>query len=82
MPKIIDIGRILAFLVTLVTTIPLFINYILGTSPKNQLIVHLHVWFGLLFFIFAIISMILQKRMSKNNTAAVPKFAKSCPHFL
>lgn len=65
MKKIINIGRIITFIATLLTTIPLFINYIIGDSPKNQLIVHLHVWFGLLFFIFAIISMVLQKKMNR-----------------
>lgn len=65
MKKIINIGRIITFIATLLTTIPLFINYILGISSKNQLIVHLHVWFGLLFLIFAIISMVMQKKMSR-----------------
>lgn len=65
MKKIINIGRIITFIATLLTTIPLFINYILGISPKNQLIVHLHVWFGLLFLIFAIISMVMQKKKSR-----------------
>lgn len=67
MKKFIKIGRIVTFIATLLTTIPLFINYILDVSPKNQLIVHLHVWFGSLFFIFAIISMILQKKSKSNN---------------
>ncbi|MDX9780974.1 MAG: hypothetical protein WC372_05305 [Candidatus Neomarinimicrobiota bacterium] len=50
------------FIATLLTTIPLFINYIRDVAPKHPLITHLHVWFGLAFFIVAIISMILTKK--------------------
>lgn len=55
--------RMITFIVTLITTIPLFINYIVGSEPTHQLIVHLHVWFGLVFFIAAITSMIIKKKM-------------------
>ena len=60
--KVLNILRTVSFIATLLTTIPLFINYLSGTSPARQLIVHLHVWFGLAFFIFAIVSMILMKK--------------------
>ncbi|MBN2396072.1 MAG: hypothetical protein JXC36_06390 [Candidatus Atribacteria bacterium] len=65
--KIINIGRIVTFIITLLSTIPLFINYLIGTAPKNQIIVHIHVWFGLGFFVFAIISMVLQRQIKKKQ---------------
>lgn len=40
----------LPFLVTLVTSILLFINYLINISTSS-LAVHLHVWFGLIFLI-------------------------------
>lgn len=60
--KFISISRMVTFIVTLLTTIPLFINYLMGSEPTHALIVHLHVWFGLAFFVFAILSMRMQKR--------------------
>ena len=64
--KIISSLRMITFIVTLITTIPLFVNYIIGSEPTQELIVHLHVWFGLVFFITAIISMI-QKRKERDS---------------
>ncbi|MDD3095832.1 MAG: hypothetical protein WDA41_03230 [Candidatus Neomarinimicrobiota bacterium] len=60
--KFLNILRMVTFIATLLTTIPLFINYIRDVAPKHPLITHLHVWFGLAFFIVAIISMILTKK--------------------
>ena len=60
--KILNILRTVSFVATLLTTIPLFINYLVGNSPAHQMIVHLHVWFGLAFFVFGITSMILMKK--------------------
>ncbi len=59
--KILDFILKISFIILLFTSIPLFVNYILGQEPSKQLIVHLHVWVGLLFLILAIISMKLQK---------------------
>jgi hypothetical protein len=66
--KIINVIRTISFVATLLTTIPLFINYLAGNSPAHQLIIHLHVWFGLTFFIFASTSMILMKKNIQNKT--------------
>jgi hypothetical protein len=66
MKKFIEKARIVSFVITLLTTIPLFFNYLKDIEPKNELIVHLHVWFGLFFFIFAITSMILNKKQKAN----------------
>lgn len=60
--KIVSSVRMLTFIVTLLTTIPLFITYLLGSEPTHQLIVHLHIWFGLVFFITAIVNMIMKKK--------------------
>jgi F0F1-type ATP synthase assembly protein I len=62
--KILNALRMVTFIVTLGTTIPLFVNYLAGTAPKHAMITHLHVWFGLAFFIIAIISMLLMKKNS------------------
>lgn len=64
--KIVSSVRMLAFIATLLTTIPLFITYLLGSEPTHQLIVHLHVWFGLVFFITAIMNMIMKKKSEKS----------------
>ena len=63
--KVLNILRTVSFIATLLTTIPLFINYLTGNPPAHQMIVHLHVWFGLAFFVFGITSMISMKK--KNN---------------
>ncbi|MFA6618118.1 MAG: hypothetical protein WCT23_03500 [Candidatus Neomarinimicrobiota bacterium] len=60
--KILNALRSVSFFATLLTTIPLFINYLKGADPTHQMIVHLHVWFGLAFFVFGITSMILMKK--------------------
>lgn len=60
--KFLNVLRMVTFIATLLTTIPLFINYIRDVAPKHPLITHLHVWFGLAFFIVAVISMILTKK--------------------
>ncbi len=60
--KFVSSVRMLTFIVTLLTTIPLFITYLLGSEPTHQLIVHLHIWFGLVFFITAIVNMIMKKK--------------------
>jgi hypothetical protein len=60
--KVLNILRTVSFIATLLTTIPLFINYLMGNPPEHQMIVHLHVWFGLAFFVFGITSMISMKK--------------------
>ncbi len=60
--KVLKVLRTVSFVATLLTTIPLFVNYLMGNPPAHQLIVHLHVWFGLAFFIFGITSMVLMKK--------------------
>lgn len=64
MLKLLTIGRMVSFFITLLSTIPLFVHYLMNTAPKHQMVVHIHVWFGCVFFIFAVVSMIMQK---KNN---------------
>lgn len=60
--KIITVGRTVSFVVTLLSTIPLFVHYLMGTQPKSPVIVHIHVWFGLVFLILAITSIVLSKK--------------------
>ncbi|MCK4530969.1 MAG: hypothetical protein KAU44_07300 [Candidatus Marinimicrobia bacterium] len=65
MKKVFTMLRMTTFAGTVLTSIPLFINYLRDIEPEHQLITHLHVWFGLAFVIFAIISMIMQKKEGK-----------------
>jgi hypothetical protein len=62
MKKVIEKIRIITFVITLLTTIPLFVNYLRNIEPTNELIIHLHVWFGTLFFVSAVINMIINKQ--------------------
>jgi cytochrome b561 len=50
-----------SFIIVVLTSIPLFIKYILGSSPSSRLIVDLHVWAGIIFIVVAIIRMIVLK---------------------
>jgi len=65
--KILNLIRTITFIATLLTTVPLFIHYVSGNAPALHLIVHLHVWFGLAFFVFALMSMILTKRSKHDD---------------
>ncbi len=67
MKKLLAVIRTSTFILVLLTTIPLFINYITGQEPVHRLIVHLHVWFGLIFFIVAIPSMLFQLEEKRNK---------------
>ena len=53
------------FIVTALTSIPLLINYIRDISPKFQLIIDLHVWFGTAFIIFVIIRIVKNRSFVK-----------------
>ncbi len=54
------------FIVTALTSVPLLLSYVKGTSPKFSLIVDLHVWFGLAFIIFAMIRIINNRKFLKS----------------
>lgn len=62
MKKIINKTRMMAFIVTILSTIPLFLSYLTDSQPKNELVIHLHVWFGLIFIVISVSSMVLEKR--------------------
>lgn len=59
--KIIKIITILSFIIVILTSIPLFIKYLLGSSINSGLIVDLHVWMGIIFIIGVLIRMIFFK---------------------
>ncbi len=65
--KALNILRMVTFFITLLTSVPLFINYLTGTPPSFALITHLHVWFGLGFFIFGGSSMALMKKENQKK---------------
>ncbi len=53
------------FIVTALTSIPLFIKYLLGKSPASRIIINLHVWFGTAFIILVIIRAIKNRKFVK-----------------
>lgn len=61
MKKIINKTRMIAFIVTILSTIPLFLSYLTDSQPKNELVIHLHVWFGLIFIVLSVVNMLLEK---------------------
>jgi hypothetical protein len=65
--KIVSALKMIGFIGTILTSIPLFTLYISGIEPSHRLMIHLHVWFGLLFIIFAVTNMIINKRQAKQN---------------
>lgn len=69
MQKILNILRISAFIIVLITSIPLTINYFKGSEPEYEMITKLHVYVGIAFFIVAIASMIINKKHNNSNHA-------------
>ena len=59
--KPIKILCIISFAVVVITSIPLFVTYLKGTSPKYPFITDLHVWFGVIFIIFALLRLVRTK---------------------
>ncbi len=63
--KILNILRLTTFTLLVITSIPLTIHYF-REDGSPEFLVSSHVFTGILFIVFAIVSMILQK---KNNYA-------------
>jgi len=53
------------FIITALTSIPLFVNYIKGVSQKYSVITDLHVWFGMAFVIFVLIRILSNRQFVK-----------------
>jgi len=69
MIKILAIARIISFIITVLTSIPLIVHYIQDTTPTRELVVDLHVIFGTIFILTAIPGMIINKiQEKKDNT--------------
>jgi len=58
-------ATIISFGATIITTIPLLVNYLKGTEPKFELITHLHVWFGTIFIIVVLLRIIMNRKKLK-----------------
>ncbi len=65
--KYISMGRMITFIVTVLTSIPLFVSHIKGVNPQFPIFTDLHTWFGLAFVILAVISMSIQRKMNKTG---------------
>lgn len=63
--KLIKILSISSFIIVAITSVPLFINYLKGASPKYSTIIDLHVWAGVVFIIFAVLRIIKTKLEKK-----------------
>lgn len=66
--KVLSVLRMIGFIGTALTSIPLFFFYVSNQEPKNHMLVHLHVWLGLMFIVFAVSSMIINKRAKNKNS--------------
>lgn len=55
-------ATILSLGATVLTTIPLLVNYLKGTESRFELITHLHVWFGTIFIIVVLIRIIMNRK--------------------
>ena len=56
--KLFKILCIISFVAVAITSVPLFIKYLTGSSAGSRLILDLHVWFGIAFIVFALIRII------------------------
>jgi len=65
MRKILLWTTILSFIMVVLTTIPLLVNYLKGTEPKFPIFVHLHVWFGAILLMVVIIRIIMNRKTLK-----------------
>lgn len=63
--RILAILCISTFTITALTSIPLFISYIRGVSPRLTLFTDLHVWFGIAFIIFVLIRILSNRQFVK-----------------
>lgn len=66
--KIVSIIKTFGFVVTVLTSIPLFVAYLMQYETKSALISHLHVWSGVVFIAFAITNMVMDKKAAKQKT--------------
>jgi len=64
--KILLFTSIITLGVTILTSIPLFINYLKGYDVQFNLFVDLHVWFGLAFTISTLSRIILNRKIVIN----------------
>ena len=65
--KIIGIVCVALFAITALTSVPLFLNYLIGSEPANRLIIDLHVWIGALYILIASIRMIKNRAFLKEE---------------
>jgi hypothetical protein len=62
MKQWIQIARMVSLGITLLTSLPLFIRYLSASQARQPLVVHLHVWFGLLFLVLVVAGMITNRK--------------------
>lgn len=67
MKKAFNVVRIVAFIITVITSIAFIIVKALDLDIDKEIMEHLHVGFGLIFIAFAIPSMILRKKDAKQE---------------
>lgn len=65
--KVVSLIKMISFVVTILTSIPLFVSYLTSQAPRFQIITDLHVWFGAIFIVFAVTNMVMNKRAAKKS---------------
>ncbi|MCD6234145.1 MAG: hypothetical protein J7K63_03790 [Candidatus Marinimicrobia bacterium] len=71
MLKLVTKLRIIFLIALIITSIPLVITYWTGTEIRNPLIIHLHVYIGILFTLMAIANMVLMKQEKGNSMKGI-----------
>jgi cytochrome b561 len=61
--KILKVIIMVSFIITIFTSIPLFINYLKSSSNPPRFLVDFHVWFGMVCLIFIVVRMANKKFM-------------------
>jgi len=65
--KTVSVIKMIGFLGTVLTSIPLFVLYLSHQEPKSALVSHMHIWFGAVLIIFAITNMVMFKKAANQN---------------
>ena len=62
MVKFMNTLRIITFLILLLSSVPMLKHHFAGNKPEHDLLIHLHVLFGLIFIIVTVINMIMNRK--------------------
>ncbi|MCF8371683.1 MAG: hypothetical protein K9H64_08665 [Bacteroidales bacterium] len=66
MKKIVDIIKIVSFVVVALSSVPMLIH-LLTNNPEECKISPVHIGFGILFVLAAVVSFFLERKLKKNQ---------------